>query len=146
MADAKHQFDGFVVPDTVKYAHLQLDFVLKILVHFCVRLASPSCMQSADIEGDLPFSKRLKRIPSDVLQDVTSVEELPFQNNIAPNNLESAQKISYVVRDALINVGPLKDFSYGLRGNADPNATGNAKQSNYELHQYYYNQGFKFYL
>ncbi|XP_015691983.2 probable cleavage and polyadenylation specificity factor subunit 1 isoform X3 [Oryza brachyantha] len=88
--------------------------------------------QSADIEGDLPFSKRLKRIPSDVLQDVTSVEELPFQNNIAPNNLESAQ-ISYVVRDALINVGPLKDFSYGLRGNADPNATGNAKQSNYEL-------------
>jgi cleavage and polyadenylation specificity factor subunit 1 len=33
----------------------------------------------------------------------------------------------------LINVGPLKDFSYGLRANADPNATGNAKQSNYEL-------------
>jgi len=37
------------------------------------------------------------------------------------------------VRDALINVGPLKDFSYGLRANADPNAMGNAKQSNYEL-------------
>jgi hypothetical protein len=37
------------------------------------------------------------------------------------------------VRDSLINVGPLKDFSYGLRANADPNATGNAKQSNYEL-------------
>uniref|UniRef100_A0A0E0KNE4 Cleavage/polyadenylation specificity factor A subunit C-terminal domain-containing protein n=1 Tax=Oryza punctata TaxID=4537 RepID=A0A0E0KNE4_ORYPU len=89
--------------------------------------------RSADIEGDLPFSKRLKRIPSDVLQDVTSVEELAFQNNIAPNSLESAQKISYIVRDALINVGPLKDFSYGLRANADPNATGNAKQSNYEL-------------
>uniref|UniRef100_A0A0D9W2W1 Cleavage/polyadenylation specificity factor A subunit C-terminal domain-containing protein n=1 Tax=Leersia perrieri TaxID=77586 RepID=A0A0D9W2W1_9ORYZ len=88
---------------------------------------------SADIEGDLPFSKRLKRIPSDVLQDVTSAEELTFQNNIAPNNIESAQKISYIVRDALINVGPLKDFSYGLRTNADPNATGNAKQSNYEL-------------
>jgi hypothetical protein len=43
------------------------------------------------------------------------------------------QKISYIVRDSLINVGPLKDFSYGLRANADPNATGNAKQSNYEL-------------
>lgn len=43
------------------------------------------------------------------------------------------QKISFLVRDALINVGPLKDFSYGLRVNADPNATGNAKQSNYEL-------------
>ncbi|KAG8083532.1 hypothetical protein GUJ93_ZPchr0015g6659, partial [Zizania palustris] len=88
---------------------------------------------SADIEGDLSFSKRLKRTPSDVLQDVTSVEELSFQNNIMPNSQESAQKISYVVRDALINVGPLKDFSYGLRANADPNATGNAKQSNYEL-------------
>uniref|UniRef100_A0ACD5YZV0 Uncharacterized protein n=1 Tax=Avena sativa TaxID=4498 RepID=A0ACD5YZV0_AVESA len=89
--------------------------------------------RSADIEGDLPFSKRLKRVPSDVLQDVTSVEELSFQNNMLPNSLESAQKISYVVRDSLINVGPLKDFSYGLRANADPNATGNAKQSNYEL-------------
>ena len=38
-----------------------------------------------------------------------------------------------VLRDKLINVGPLKDFSYGLRVNADANATGNAKQSNYEL-------------
>lgn len=40
---------------------------------------------------------------------------------------------SFAVRDSLINVGPLKDFSYGLRINADPNATGIAKQSNYEL-------------
>ncbi|KAF8379330.1 hypothetical protein HHK36_028764 [Tetracentron sinense] len=39
----------------------------------------------------------------------------------------------FAVRDSLINVGPLKDFSYGLRINADPNATGIAKQSNYEL-------------
>ncbi|KAL6653028.1 hypothetical protein ACP70R_011953 [Stipagrostis hirtigluma subsp. patula] len=89
--------------------------------------------ESADVEGDLPFSKRLKRIPSDVLQDVTSVEELSFQNNMVPNSLDSAQKISFVVRDALINVGPLKDFAYGLRTNADPNAAGVAKQSNYEL-------------
>ncbi|XP_015635745.1 probable cleavage and polyadenylation specificity factor subunit 1 isoform X4 [Oryza sativa Japonica Group] len=109
-----------------------------LLVQFSY-CASKSVLQdltnerSADIEGDLPFSKRLKRIPSDVLQDVTSVEELSFQNIIAPNSLESAQKISYIVRDALINVGPLKDFSYGLRANADPNAMGNAKQSNYEL-------------
>ena len=44
------------------------------------------------------------------------------------------QKVfSFAVRDSLINVGPLKDFSYGLRINADPNATGIAKQSNYEL-------------
>lgn len=40
---------------------------------------------------------------------------------------------SFTVRDSLINVGPLKDFSYGLRMNTDPNATGAAKQSNYEL-------------
>ncbi|KAK3022185.1 hypothetical protein RJ639_047007 [Escallonia herrerae] len=40
---------------------------------------------------------------------------------------------SFAVRDSLINVGPLKDFSYGLRMNADPNAMGIAKQSNYEL-------------
>ncbi|CAN6242631.1 unnamed protein product [Urochloa humidicola] len=89
--------------------------------------------ESADIEGDLPFAKRLKRIPSDVLQDVTSVEELSFHNNTVPNSLDSAQKISFVVRDALINVGPLKDFAYGLRTNSDPNAAGIAKQSNYEL-------------
>lgn len=37
------------------------------------------------------------------------------------------------MRDSLINVGPLKDFSYGMRINADLNATGIAKQSNYEL-------------
>ncbi|OEL36614.1 putative cleavage and polyadenylation specificity factor subunit 1 [Dichanthelium oligosanthes] len=89
--------------------------------------------ESADIEGDLPFAKRLKRIPSDVLQDVTSVEELSFHNNTVPNSLDSAQKISFVVRDALINVGPLKDFAYGLRANSDPDAAGIAKQSNYEL-------------
>ncbi|XP_062185381.1 probable cleavage and polyadenylation specificity factor subunit 1 isoform X2 [Phragmites australis] len=89
--------------------------------------------ESADTEGDLPFSKRLKRIPSDVLQDVTSVEELSFHNNVVPNSLDSAQKISFIVRDALINVGPLKDFAYGLRTNSDPNAAGISKQSNYEL-------------
>lgn len=89
--------------------------------------------EPADIESDLPFSKRLKRIPSDVLQDVTSVEELSFHNKAVPNIVDSAEKISFVVRDALINVGPLKDFAYGLRTNSDPNAAGIAKQSNYEL-------------
>lgn len=43
---------------------------------------------------------------------------------------------TFAVRDSLLNVGPLKDFSYGLRINADPNATGIAKQSNYELVSY----------
>ena len=40
---------------------------------------------------------------------------------------------SFAVRDSLVNVGPLKDFTSGLRTNADLNATGVAKQSNYEL-------------
>lgn len=43
------------------------------------------------------------------------------------------KSFSFAVRDSLINVGPIKDFSYGLRVNADTNATGIAKQSNYEL-------------
>ena len=43
------------------------------------------------------------------------------------------KSFSFAVRDSLVNIGPLKDFSYSLRINADPNATGIAKQSNYEL-------------
>ncbi|WVZ14862.1 hypothetical protein V8G54_012428 [Vigna mungo] len=85
-----------------------------------------------DIEVDAP-SKRLRRSPSDTLQDMVSGEELSLFGS-APNRTESAQKsFSFAVRDSLINVGPLKDFSYGLRINADANATGIAKQSNYEL-------------
>ncbi|XP_057994904.1 cleavage and polyadenylation specificity factor subunit 1 isoform X2 [Hevea brasiliensis] len=86
-----------------------------------------------DIEGDVPTTKRLKRSPSDGLQDMVSGEELSLYGSTA-NNTESTQKnFSFSVRDSLINVGPLKDFSYGLRINADANATGMAKQSNYEL-------------
>jgi len=48
------------------------------------------------------------------------------------------KSFSFAVRDSLINVGPLKDFSYGLRINADANATGIAKQSNYELVSIFY--------
>jgi cleavage and polyadenylation specificity factor subunit 1 len=43
------------------------------------------------------------------------------------------KSFSFVGRDSLINIGPIKDFSYGLRINADPDAAGLAKQSNYEL-------------
>lgn len=43
------------------------------------------------------------------------------------------KSFSFTVRDSLINIGPLKDFSNGLRINAEPNASGVAKQSNYEL-------------
>ncbi|KAM7491713.1 hypothetical protein LguiA_034634 [Lonicera macranthoides] len=86
-----------------------------------------------DIEGELPSAKRLRRSSSDALQDMASGEELSLYGS-GPNNAESSQKtFSFAVRDSLINVGPLKDFSYGLRINADPNATGIAKQSNYEL-------------
>lgn len=43
------------------------------------------------------------------------------------------KSFSFAVRDSLVNVGPVKDFAYGLRINADVNATGVSKQSNYEL-------------
>lgn len=43
------------------------------------------------------------------------------------------KSFSFAVRDSLVNVGPVKDFTYGLRINADANATGISKQSNYEL-------------
>ncbi|KAF7813301.1 cleavage and polyadenylation specificity factor subunit 1 [Senna tora] len=86
-----------------------------------------------DIEGDAPSTKRLRRSPSDALQDMVSGEELSLFGS-TPNRTESAQKtFSFAVRDSFVNIGPLKDFSYGLRINADANATGIAKQSNYEL-------------
>ena len=52
--------------------------------------------------------------------------------------LQIAQKrhrrhFHFSVNDSLINVGPLKDFAYGLRINADLKATGIVKQSNFEL-------------
>ncbi|XP_015580357.1 cleavage and polyadenylation specificity factor subunit 1 isoform X2 [Ricinus communis] len=88
-----------------------------------------------EIEGDVPSAKRLKRSASDGLQDMVSGEELSLYGSTA-NNTESAQmqkSFSFAVRDSLINVGPLKDFSYGLRSNYDASATGIAKQSNYDL-------------
>ncbi|KAJ4835898.1 hypothetical protein Tsubulata_006157 [Turnera subulata] len=88
-----------------------------------------------DIEGDVPSAKRLKVSSSDALQDMVSGEELSLYGSV-PTNAESSQmqkSFSFAVRDSLINVGPLKDFAYGLRINADANATGIAKQSNYEL-------------
>ncbi|XP_076921796.1 cleavage and polyadenylation specificity factor subunit 1-like isoform X1 [Bidens hawaiensis] len=86
-----------------------------------------------DIEGDLPSTKRLRRSSSDALQDMANDDELSLYGSEL-NNAQSSQKtFSFTVRDSLINVGPLKDFSYGLRMNTDQNATGVAKQSNYEL-------------
>ncbi|KAJ4706167.1 Cleavage and polyadenylation specificity factor subunit 1 [Melia azedarach] len=95
-------------------------------------LSSGMKEESGDIDGDAPSTKRLKS-SSDALQDMVSGEELSLYGS-APNNTESAQKsFSFAVRDSLVNVGPLKDFSYGLRINADASATGISKQSNYEL-------------
>ncbi|CAL5185052.1 unnamed protein product [Lathyrus oleraceus] len=96
-------------------------------------LSSGLTEEVGDYDVDASSAKRLRRSPSDTLQDMVSGEELSLYGS-APNRTESAQKsFSFAVRDSLINVGPLKDFSYGLRINADANATGIAKQSNYEL-------------
>ncbi|KAK8627890.1 hypothetical protein V6N13_135487 [Hibiscus sabdariffa] len=109
-----------------------------LLVQFSIgsgASALPSGLKEevGDIEGDVHQAKRLRRSSSDALQDTVGSEELSLYGS-APNNSESAQKtFLFAVRDSLTNVGPLKDFSYGLRTNADANATGIAKQSNYEL-------------
>ncbi|XP_028093040.1 cleavage and polyadenylation specificity factor subunit 1-like, partial [Camellia sinensis] len=61
--------------------------------------------------------------------------ECVFGSTFVSKTIDAAREktFSFSVRDSLINVGPIKDFSYGLRINADPNAVGIAKQSNYEL-------------
>ena len=47
---------------------------------------------------------------------------------------ESQKKtFTFTVHDSLVNICPLRDFAYGLRSNADPDASGLSKQSNYEL-------------
>ncbi|XP_073128753.1 cleavage and polyadenylation specificity factor subunit 1 isoform X2 [Henckelia pumila] len=109
-----------------------------LLVQYNSEVGTPTPATGAkeevgDIETDAPLAKRLRRSPSDTLKDITNNEELSLFGT-GPNNAHLAQKtFSFAVRDSLLNVGPLKDFSYGLRINADPNATGSAKQSNYEL-------------
>lgn len=88
--------------------------------------------QVTDVDSDAPLAKKL-RMSSDSLQDFSSSDELSLFST-APNSSESTQKFfTFAVRDSLINVGPIKDFAYGLRINADSNVTGISKQSNYEL-------------
>lgn len=105
-----------------------------LLVQFhCGAGSSGAKEEIGDIEADVPLTKRLRRSSSDALQDLANDDELSLYGSDL-NNAQSAQKtFAFTVRDSLINVGPLKDFSYGSRMNADPNATGVAKQSNYEL-------------
>ncbi|XP_078447996.1 cleavage and polyadenylation specificity factor 160 isoform X2 [Wolffia australiana] len=86
--------------------------------------------EAVDIDMDTLPAKRLRRVPSDGLQDS---EDISFYSS-APRSSEGSQKnFSFAVRDSLVNVGPFKDFTQSLRLNADRNATGIAKQSNFEL-------------
>ncbi|EFH40379.1 hypothetical protein ARALYDRAFT_495232 [Arabidopsis lyrata subsp. lyrata] len=108
-----------------------------LLVQFSCRSGPAASLpglrdEDEDIEGEGHQAKRL-RISSDTFQDTIGNEELSLFGS-TPNNSDSAQKsFSFAVRDSLVNVGPVKDFAYGLRINADANATGVSKQSNYEL-------------
>lgn len=49
-------------------------------------------LQVGDIEGDVPTAKRLKRSPSDGLQDMVSGEELSLYGSTG-NNTESTQVV-----------------------------------------------------
>ncbi|CAH2070334.1 unnamed protein product [Thlaspi arvense] len=108
-----------------------------LLVQFSCRTGPAASLpglrdEDEDIEGEGHQAKRL-RISSDAFQDTIGNEELSLFGSTL-NNSDSAQKsFSFAVRDSLVNVGPVKDFAYGLRINADANATGISKQSNYEL-------------
>ncbi|KFK26774.1 hypothetical protein AALP_AA8G292000 [Arabis alpina] len=108
-----------------------------LLVQFSCRSGPAASLpglrdEDEDIEGEDHQAKRL-RLSSDAFQDTIGNEELSLFGS-TPNNSDSAQKsFSFAVRDSLVNVGPVKDFAYGLRINADANATGISKQSNYEL-------------
>ncbi|XP_010482502.1 PREDICTED: cleavage and polyadenylation specificity factor subunit 1-like [Camelina sativa] len=108
-----------------------------LLVQFSCRSGPAASLpglrdEDEDIEGEGHHAKRL-RISSDTFQDTIGNEELSLFGS-TPNTSDSAQKsFSFAVRDSLVNVGPVKDFAYGLRINADANATGVSKHSNYEL-------------
>ena len=104
-----------------------------LLVQFTSIPSSSVEKRVGDIEGNVPSAKRSRRSSSDALQDMVNGDKLPLYGS-APNSTETSQKtFSFSVNDSLINVGPLKDFAYGLRINADLKATGIVKQSNFEL-------------
>ncbi|KAK8965128.1 Cleavage and polyadenylation specificity factor subunit 1 [Platanthera guangdongensis] len=109
-----------------------------LLVQYSCGTSLPTSVHAkeevTDVDGDAPLAKKL-RMSSDSLQDFSSSDELSLFST-APNSSESTQKFfTFAVRDSLINVGPIKDFAYGLRINANSNVTGISKQSNYELSQ-----------
>lgn len=54
-------------------------------------------------------------------------------NDLFSSTYLQQKNFNFLVRDSFINIGPVRDFAHGLRMNADPNASGAAKQSNYEL-------------
>ena len=98
-----------------------------LLVQFTSIPSSSVEKKVGDIEGDVPSAKRSHRSSSDALQDMVNGDKLPLYGS-APNSIETSQKkFSFSVSDSLINVGPLKDFAYGLRFSADLKATGIVK-------------------
>eukprot|EP00252_Welwitschia_mirabilis_P006620 TRINITY_DN1750_c0_g1_i1.p1 TRINITY_DN1750_c0_g1~~TRINITY_DN1750_c0_g1_i1.p1 ORF type:complete len:1015 (+),score=221.45 TRINITY_DN1750_c0_g1_i1:83-3046(+) len=87
-----------------------------------------------DFEGDIPAAKKLRRASSDISQDFVSGEDNALYNSTS-NFADSSQikSFSFTIRDLLMNIGPLRDFAYGLRTNAELKEIGAAKQKNYEL-------------
>lgn len=88
-----------------------------------------------DVEVDIanPAAKRLRRASLDDSQDGACVEELSLYHSLSANTDLLQKNFNFLVRDSFVNIGPLRDFVHGLRMNADVNASGSAKQSNYEL-------------
>ncbi|CAM6094104.1 unnamed protein product [Calypogeia fissa] len=83
-----------------------------------------------DIDADLPATKRQRHTSLSESQD--AAEELLLYS-LEKLEANPRKTFAFAVRDALVNIGPLRDFAQGLRQTADLAATGVAKQSNYEL-------------
>lgn len=100
-----------------------------------VQFTCGSGAEQGDAEGDaaMPPAKRLHRSSLEDSQDGVGVEELSLYHSSSANTDLLQKNFNFLVRDSFINIGPLRDFAHGLRMNADPNASGAAKQSNYEL-------------
>ncbi|MCO5599663.1 hypothetical protein L7F22_053768 [Adiantum nelumboides] len=100
-----------------------------------VQFTCGSNLEQADVEGDvaMPPAKRLHRATYEDLQEGAGVEELSLYHFSSTNTDLLQKNFNFLVRDSFINIGPVRDFAHGLRMNADPDASGAAKQSNYEL-------------
>lgn len=100
-----------------------------------VQFTCGSNAEQGDSEADaaMPPAKRLHRMTYEDSQDGVGMEELSLYHSSSANTDLLQKNFNFLVRDSFINIGPVRDFAHGLRMNADPNASGAAKQSNYEL-------------